>query len=179
MRERTISLITRVCLACALLLAIISVLVLSPGCTATPVQIAHATTIGAGSIAATLVRENERVYSVAVDGLRAAFRADAGTFADYQAASAPLNAEFRRRVFGLRGLSSQLYAAAGIIDASRRGAGPQEYGEAARLVLLALDEIVTMLENGAILPPVPIPPEVNTVRAALRSMLSGGRDGGS
>jgi hypothetical protein len=38
---------------------------------------------------------------------------------------------------------------------------------------VALDEAVGAIESGAILPAVPMPPEVDTVRTALRALVGG------
>ena len=96
-----------------------------------------------------------------------------GTLDDYDLAVAPLNRAFDARVTALAALSGHLYAAASVIDAARGDAGAGAYVDAARTELLAIDDTLTAIEDGAVLPPVPLPPAVDALRAALRGIVGG------
>jgi hypothetical protein len=103
--------------------------------------------------------------------------AHGGDLAEYERRVAPLDAEFRRRSAAIATLDSQLYAAAAVLDASRRDAGSADYAQAACAVLDAIQRAVDALEQGAVLAPVAIPPEVQRVVTALGEVSGGCHDG--
>lgn len=153
---------------------LVMMLLVLAGCAATPHQVASAAVSTAGAVTAQLHREHQRVYREATDALRARLTAEHRTLEDYDREVVPLDQEFRRRSDAVVALSAALYASAAVIDATRSGASPEQYAEAARAVIVALDEAVGALGSGAILPAVPIPPEIDTVRATLRGIVAGG-----
>lgn len=166
--KRALRWLCALCVACALVIALATL----HGCAATPHQVATSAEVTAGGLTQRLVIENERVYREATDALRNRLAAEHRTLADYDAEARPLDEAFGHRALALSALSAQLYAAAGITDAARAG-NPTQIATAARLVVVAIDQLLTAIEDGAILPPVPLPPELDAIRATLRALAGG------
>lgn len=144
------------------------VLLACVGCAATPHKVATDTVITAADVAQGLVEANDRIYTRATDELRASIPDASDALALYRERSAPLTSAYLRRADATAALSAQLYAAAGIIDLARHNAGVSQYVRAARLCLVAIDELLSVLADGALLPPVPVPPELLSIVASLR-----------
>jgi hypothetical protein len=162
--------------ALALLLAACS-LVLVPmglalhGCGVTPRQAVAATIVGAGAGLASLHQSHEDAYTAATDALRASLH-DGGTVADYDARVAPLNAAFRARGAALAALDADLYGAAAVVDATR-SSDPAAYLPAVQPVLDALRRDLAVLQDGSVLPALPIPASVTSTVATLETLAAG------
>lgn len=140
-------------------------------CSATPRQIAHVTVVSAGAAVASLHAAHQRVYTRATDELRASIRARGGSLADYNTAVEPIDAEFTARSEVLQNIDAHLRAAAAIIDASRTGSG-SAWVEAVGPVLTALRITLETMQQGNVLEPVPIPPEVLAILQTLSQLAS-------
>lgn len=158
----------------ALVLAVGLALAAAPlvACSGQRAQVATIVAMG-GSLNA--IHEAHRgAYTRATDTLRAEVRAEHGTLADYDRRVMPLDAAFTARSSALQALSASLYAAAAIVDAVDRGAAPSEYMPAAVDTIHALQRVLDVLGDGAVLPRVPIPPEVRTALVALEGIARAG-----
>jgi hypothetical protein len=127
-----------------------------------------------GTAVGALYEAHRDAYESATDRLRERTREAGGTILDYDREVAPLDAEFTARSEALQGLSSSLYGAAAIVDATRSGAPPQQYAVAARHILIALERTTAVLERGSILPSLTIPPDVRQAGVAMRALAEGG-----
>lgn len=143
---------------------------LQPACS-NPVRTAATLMIvTAGSGVTSLHAEHQRVYSERAAAIRAGLH-DGGTIADYDRLIAPVDAAFRARSHDIQTLDSGLYAAAGIVDAVRSGAGRTAYLAAARSVLDLILHSAESLRDGSVLPAVAIPRQVDEVVGQLRLFL--------
>lgn len=140
-------------------------------CSATPRQIAHVTVVSAGAAVSQLHTAHQRVYTRATDELRESIRQRHGTLADYNREVEPIDAEFTARSEVLQNIDAHLRAAAAIIDASRTG-NTGAWVEAVGPVLTALRITLETMQQGHVLEPVPIPPEVLAILQTL-SQLAG------
>lgn len=152
--------------------------VIVTACSATPRQIAHVTVVSAGAAVAQLHAAHQRVYTQATDQLRESIRQRGGSLTDYTAAVEPIDAEFTARSEVLQNIDAHLRAAAAIIDASRSGNGGA-WVEAVGPVLTALRITLETIQQGNVLPPVPVPPEVLSILQTLSTLAGESRaDGG-
>lgn len=144
-------------------------------CGASGRRVASSAVALAGGGLSVVHRDHQRAYVQATDALIARLRAADGTVADYDRESAPLTATFRARGLAIQALDGQLFAAARIIDASKTG-DRRAWAKAAAALLAALDLTLAVLADGAVLPAVPVPPEVREVVDVLRGLaaLAGG-----
>lgn len=134
-------------------------------------RVATITVVTAGGAVSSLVRENESIYLEATNALRNEIADAGGTQRDYGARVAEINEAFDRRTRALAATSAALYGAAGIIDATERGAPATQYASAAASVLRALEIALPELtrEQGP-LRGLHIPSELQTVLASLRGI---------
>ena len=148
-------------------------------CSATPRQIAHVTVVSAGAAVSQLHTAHQRVYTRATDELRASIRQRHGTLAEYNREVEPIDAEFTARSEVLQNIDAHLRAAAAIIDASRNG-NSTAWIEAVGPVLTALRITLETMQQGNVLPPVPIPPEVLSIMQTLSTLAGESQsDGGA
>jgi hypothetical protein len=93
--------------------------------------------------------------------------------ADYDREVAPIDDAFRQRSRAIQALSSALYAAAYLNDASDADASLESRAAAARQVLETMRDVTRVLTDGSVLPAVAIPPEVIAVENALVTLAGG------
>jgi hypothetical protein len=148
--------------------------VLGIACSTTPHQVAHITVVSAGSAVSQLHAAHQRVYTRATDELRESIRQRHGTLADYNREVEPIDAEFTARSEVLQNIDAHLRAAAAIIDASRNG-NSTAWIEAVGPVLTALRITLETMQQGNVLPPVPIPPEVLSIMQTLSTLAGESR----
>lgn len=125
---------------------------------------------------------HQAVYERTTDALGAQNAADHGTLEDYDRAVAPINAEFDARGLAIRQLSGQLIAASVLLDGTTDSESARS---AARMVRAAMDDTLSVLGEGDVLPPVPIPVSVRVVIVELARVVqdtpatadAGGPDG--
>lgn len=141
----------------------------TPSCASTPRQVVSATVVTAGSAVAALHREHQRVYTEATNALREAIHARGGTSADYDREVQSIDVEFNARSDVLVNIDAHLRSAASIIDASRAN-NSTSWREAVGPVLTALRITLESLQQGNVLDPVPIPPEVLQVLRTLSTL---------
>ena len=122
---------------------------------------------GAGPLVQQLQDEHQRVYQQAAEQVRMQLAADGGHVQDYDGLMVPINAEFDRRSVIIAGLSTSIYGAAAIVDASKTGHA-EDYAQAADNVLSQIESAERELQREGPLAPLHIPPAAATVTAALR-----------
>lgn len=140
------------------------------GCGPATVRATHVTVVTAGGAVAAIQAEHERAYRTGTDALRERLAATGQTIEAYDREVAPLDAAFGARGRAIQALAGDLYSAAAVNDAVRRGASPADYGRLAGELLAGIARTLAVLREGAVLPAVAIPPEVDQVVAALRSI---------
>jgi hypothetical protein len=138
------------------------------GCGATQHQVAAGVIVSTGTLVGGIHRTHQQLYTAATDNLRARVQG-----ADYDREVAPIDEAFRKRSRAIQALSSVLYAAAYLNDATPAEATPAARAAAARQVLEALRDVTQVLADGSVLPAVPIPPEVLAVENALVALAGG------
>lgn len=131
-------------------------------------QVASVSVVGLGSALTVIHGEHQAAYQRATDALRERLRADGGTLADYDREAAPLTAAFRLRSAVIASLSSDLYSAATVIDATRGGGSLPVI---ARTLLESLDRTLGVLRDGSVLAPVDVPASVQGIVTTLRALL--------
>lgn len=162
----------RLGLAPWLLAALLACVAALPCCSATPRTVASATILAAADVVHQLELANDLVYNHAVDETAAPLRARHATRAEIDHALEPLDAEYTARVHAVASASAALYAAAGIVTASKSG-DLAAYRHPAAMVLRALREALDALTTGDVLSPVDVPQAVTDTLAALEALAAG------
>lgn len=138
--------------------------------------VASVSVVGLGSALTVVHGEHQAAYTRATDALREHLRADGGTLTDYDREVAPLTAAFRARSAAIASLSSDLYSAATVIDATRGGGSLPDI---ARTLLESLDRTLGVLRDGTVLAPVDVPASVQGIVTTLRALVGdAATDGG-
>jgi hypothetical protein len=154
---------------------ILVLLVALEGCGPTWRPVATVTVVTVGGGLAVVQGEHQRVYTRATDALIERLRAAGGTMADYDREAAPLTRAFRARGDAIQGLDAQLYAAAAVIAAAAAD-DLRAWVRAAARILATIRQHLGVLEDGTLLPAVPIPREITDTVAVLEQ-IAGAFDG--
>ncbi len=145
----------------------------------TGTRVAHVSVVTAGTAVASIDGANRALYTERTDALRERLRGADGSIEDYDREVAPIDHAFAARGRAIQAMSASLYSAAAVVDATRRGAARADYAALARDLLGALSANIAVLRDGAVLPALPIPAEIDQAIAALRAIASRGvRDAG-
>jgi hypothetical protein len=153
-----------------LAIAIACALLASEACSGSQAhRAASVTIVAAGGAVAQMRTVHRSAYVAANDALMA--RGVIGL--EYERQIAPIDREFEARTQAIGAITTALYAAAAIVNATDQDAGFGAYRTAAVDTLSAINAAVALLQRGSILPPVPIPPEVNAAISALQAVVAG------
>jgi hypothetical protein len=150
-------------------------LVALEGCGPTWRPVATVTVVTIGGGLAVVQGEHQRAYTRATDALIERLRAAGRTTGDYDREVEPLTRTFRARGDAIQGLDAQLYAAAAIIQAAGSD-DMRAWAHAAARILATIRQHLGVLEDGTLLPAVPIPREITDTVAVLEQ-IAGAFDG--
>lgn len=158
------STLLRLALACALAFVILPIVAALHGC-GSQQRVAAGVIVSTGGAVSGMRTSNRDAYVRATDALRARVQGE-----QYARESEPLDAAFRARGRAIRDLTAVLYASARLNDTPNPT--PAQIAAAARDILAELHDLTGILRDGSVLPPIPIPPEVDQAQLALQAIAS-------